>query len=169
MSQKLIDAFSYKQKHGWCCCPRCGSDTMDRVLGRNALSRRVDLSICNVCGGVEAIEDMPRAGGKKLPLENWALFEHPERFLLLHKDYFNFYFTFGSSEGFPFQNSYVIVEAFDRQEAIEMFRKHFPDRTPGIYNYAFDYTESSWGQTESSTRLPCAGVIHLNGRFEAAE
>ena len=41
----------------------------------------------------------------------------------------------------------MIVEAFNKQEAIEMFRKQFPDRTPGIYNYPFDYTESSWRQT----------------------
>lgn len=167
MNQKLIDVFSYKQKHVWCCCPRCGCDRMNRDVARNAVSRRADIMVCDICGGVEAVEDATVI--QPLPVNKWELFEHPERFFQLHKDYFNYYFTFGSSESFPFQNSYLIVEAFDKQHAIEMFRKQFPDRTPGVYNYAFDYTESSWGQTEGHTKLPCAGVIHLNGRFEAAE
>lgn len=34
-----------------------------------------------------------------------------------------FYFTFGTDEGFPYQDTYLIVMATDLKEAIEKFRK----------------------------------------------
>ena len=38
-------------------CPRCGSNTMDSELVRNALSRRANVHICNRCGINEAMCD----------------------------------------------------------------------------------------------------------------
>ena len=163
----LISRFAEKQKHVWCCCPRCGLGHMNKDVSRNALSRRADIMICDICGNIEAIEDIP--GNAKLPLEKWALFEHKERYFLKGKDYRNFYFTFGSWKGFPFQNSYVVVEGFDRLDAVERFRSHFPDKTKGIACYSFDYDETAWRATEMATAWPCAGTLHLNDVFEEAE
>ena len=39
----------------------------------------------------------------------------------------NFYFTFGSWEGMPFQNGYIIVKAKDIKEAGRKFAKWFPN------------------------------------------
>lgn len=167
MNNDLITRFAEKQKHVWCCCPRCGSDSMDKDVSKNALSRRADVMICNICGNVEAIEDMP--GSPKLSMDTWALNEHPERFFLKGKDYFSFYFTFGSWEGFPFNNCYIVVEGFDREDARERYRRRYPDKTPGIACYAFDYDQAAWDQTEMSKAWPCAGVLHLNGAWEVAE
>jgi len=51
-------------------CPRCGSSMMcTDYLFQNALSRRMDIYICDRCGVLEALEDMP--GMKKLPLRKW--------------------------------------------------------------------------------------------------
>ena len=52
-------------------CPRCGHNKMNKDLHHNALSRRVDLYICDSCGTEEAMEDF---GGRKKPLEEWFLF-----------------------------------------------------------------------------------------------
>ena len=38
-------------------CPRCGRNTMDKNLYRNALSRRADVFICSDCGAAEAMAD----------------------------------------------------------------------------------------------------------------
>lgn len=38
-------------------CPRCGRNTMDSNLYRNALSRRADVYICSDCGSAEAMAD----------------------------------------------------------------------------------------------------------------
>ncbi len=171
MYEDLIQHFAEKQKHSWCLCPRCGTDAMKKDIATNALSRRTDVYICDICGNVEAIEDMPEAQGKKLSLEKWELMENPEKFFLKGKDYENFYFTFGSWKGFPFRNAYVVVEAWrmDRNDAVQRFRRKFPDKTPGIACYSFDYNEVEWQATEMSNKLPCAGVLHLNGVFEEAE
>lgn len=52
-------------------CPRCGHIKMEKELGHNALSRRVDLYVCPSCGTEEALEDYT---GKKKPLGEWFLF-----------------------------------------------------------------------------------------------
>ena len=169
VTMDLISRFAEKQKHGWHCCPRCGMDRMNKDAARNALSRRVDIMICDLCGNIEGIEDIP--GNPKLPLEKWALIEHPERFFLKGqgKDYFNNYFTFSSWEGYPFKNAYVIVEAFCVDDAFHRFRLQWPDKNPGTYNFTFSYTEETWRNSEDSRRLPCAGVLRLNDVFEEAE
>ena len=123
--------------------------------------------VCDICGNIEAIEDIP--GNPKLTMEQWALIEHPERFFLKGKDYQRFYFTFGSWKGFPFQNAYVVVEGLDRADAIERFRRHFPDKNKGIACYSFDYDETAWKETVMASAWPCAGVLRLNGLFEEAE
>ena len=65
-----------------------------------------------------------------------------------------FYYTFGSSLQFPFQNGYVIVEAQDIEESHTKFRKRFPDRNEDTLNCAFYYNE------EEFTRLEINGMCH---------
>lgn len=36
-------------------------------------------------------------------------------------------FTFGSWEGYPYQNGYIIIKAYTLQDAIAEFRTHYPD------------------------------------------
>ena len=54
----------------------------------------------------------------------------------------SFYYTFGTSESFPYQKGWVVVKAKDRVQADELFRSKFPDRTPGILNCSSVYPES---------------------------
>lgn len=55
-----------------------------------------------------------------------------------------FYFTFGSWEGYPYQSTYLIVEAESRQEAARLFREKYPDKTPNTVNCADIYNEKEW-------------------------
>lgn len=57
-----------------------------------------------------------------------------------------FYFTFGSDPAFPYQNTYLVVFAGDRSDAIAKFRKKYPDRPghEGTYNTAFTYSQEEW-------------------------
>lgn len=54
------------------------------------------------------------------------------------------YFTFGSDERFPFQNTYVIVFAGSEKEAVRKFRERYPDRTEGTVNCSFWYDWKEW-------------------------
>ncbi len=54
----------------------------------------------------------------------------------------NYYFTFGSSNEFPYQGGYVAVVAENMKQAIELFRKNYPDHNQGILNCADYYNES---------------------------
>jgi len=76
-AKELIEAFS-KRQHEWHYpCPRCGRDVMDEEPARNAMSRRVNVQVCDDCGTLEAFEDMP--GGFQAPLEVWAIMKYPPR------------------------------------------------------------------------------------------
>lgn len=86
--------------------------------------------------------------------ENEALTDSLESLLKEHHAQFGidlkpaepeaFYFTFGTSESFPFQKGYVKVLAENMDQAIDSFRHHFPDRTPGIWNFSDCYTSESF-------------------------
>jgi predicted RNA-binding Zn-ribbon protein involved in translation (DUF1610 family) len=49
-------------------CPRCGENSMDTNVLRNALSRHFDIHICDACGNMEAVL---LSEGKSIPLESW--------------------------------------------------------------------------------------------------
>lgn len=55
-----------------------------------------------------------------------------------------FYFTFGSSSQFPYHGGYLIVKADDRNDAIEKYRKKYPDVNENTVNCAFIYSEKEW-------------------------
>ena len=65
-----IVRFSRRQRDLRFPCPRCGRWAMDADPVRNALSRRVDVYVCDACGLHEALED---AVGEIKPLTSWDI------------------------------------------------------------------------------------------------
>lgn len=56
-----------------------------------------------------------------------------------------FYFTFGSSELYPFQGGWVEITAPNRREALRVFKKHFPNREgSNCYNAADCYDSDTF-------------------------
>lgn len=56
MIRRLLD-LKAAQVHGeYTLCPRCGRDTMNPELSRNALSRQADIMVCERCGYDEAMQ-----------------------------------------------------------------------------------------------------------------
>ena len=70
-----IVRFARKQREFNFPCPRCGHWTMDEDPIRNALSRRVNVYICNSCGTAEAMEDY---FGEQKRLSEWEIALHDE-------------------------------------------------------------------------------------------
>lgn len=57
----------------------------------------------------------------------------------------NFYFTFGSHEGYPFQNGYIIVRANNKREAGLKFAAKYPNPyRDGVLNCSFYYSAAQW-------------------------
>ena len=54
IEKKLADLKAAQENGTYTCCPRCGRDTMDKELYRNALSRAADIMVCSGCGMDEA-------------------------------------------------------------------------------------------------------------------
>lgn len=54
-------------------CPRCGQNSMNDSLYKNALSRKVEVYICDSCGMEEAIIEAFFKEDPK-PLTKWSLF-----------------------------------------------------------------------------------------------
>lgn len=73
----MIRNWSDIQKAGFVLpCPRCGKNVMKEKLHENALSRRVDIYICDRCGTEEALEDVRYSMSDaveffKKPLDEW--------------------------------------------------------------------------------------------------
>lgn len=55
-----------------------------------------------------------------------------------------YYFTFGTSEQFPFCGGWVEVIAPDRSAAVKTFRSKYPDIHKGIVNCSDIYTEEEF-------------------------
>ena len=55
-----------------------------------------------------------------------------------------YYFSFGSSEFFPYQFGFVTIYASDLKEAIDLYRRKYPDRpgNEGTVNCSFMYHEA---------------------------
>ncbi len=70
---RLLDLQAQQESGDLMYCPRCGRESMDSVLLRNAMSRHADLHICSDCGTAEAMLDMMQ---NPLPLEQWAAFNN---------------------------------------------------------------------------------------------
>ena len=76
-AKALIERFAEKQRGEDYPCPRCGRPVMASDPVRNALSRRAAVYVCDECGMIEALEDMP--GTFKLPLSVWSIAKEPAR------------------------------------------------------------------------------------------
>ncbi len=60
---------------------------------------------------------------------------------------YNFYFTFGDAECYPFKDEYVIVVAGNLNEAIKKFKEHYPHPVDsGVLNCVDFLTEQAWKQ-----------------------
>lgn len=60
-----------------------------------------------------------------------------------------YYFTFGSSEQFPYQNTYLVIIASDQSDALKTFREKFPDVGAGKDNYTFCFSEEEWWEKQA--------------------
>ena len=56
----------------------------------------------------------------------------------------NYYFTFGSWEKFPYQNTYIIVRAIDRVDATATYRNKYPDINKDTVCCSDIYSEDEW-------------------------
>lgn len=81
-----------------------------------------------------------------------------------------FYFTFGSSLNFPYQNGYVIVWAKNLNEATEIFEAKYPNKRQNCLNCSFYYTEEQWKKQYEKTGLienyPCFEVLSKTSLHE---
>ena len=64
-----------------------------------------------------------------------------------------YYFTFGNSEQFPFQNAYLTIDATTEAAAIQEFRSHFPDIHSNTINCSFVYNQGEWDAVKNKSRL----------------
>lgn len=55
-----------------------------------------------------------------------------------------YYFTFGSWEKFPYQNTYLVVVASSYGDAVKSFRERHPDINQGCMNCSDCYSEKQW-------------------------
>lgn len=55
-----------------------------------------------------------------------------------------FYFTYGTDKNFPFQGGWTEIHAADRNQAVALFRREHPDRSPGLVNCSSIYTEKQF-------------------------
>lgn len=68
----------------------------------------------------------------------------------------SYYFTFGSDPLYPYQNTYLIVKARNKKEAIQKFRARHKDRVEGsnTYNAAFCYGSEQWEGSDNQRYYP---------------
>ena len=55
-----------------------------------------------------------------------------------------FFFTFGAAEQFLYHGGYLIVRARNQTEAVQIFRRSYPDINESTINCAFIYNEWGW-------------------------
>lgn len=179
--EDIIKRFGKIQRKGNFLCPRCGLDQMNKRAFWNAQSRRTNLRICTHCQGTEELEDSATTETNKMPVGQWRIMTSPEEFFRKDRDYETFIVTFGDKECFPFQNSYIKIHAFGREDARKKFRDNFPDAHDGVYNYSIMYRLDEW-LAEADVYLQTfhrldewldlqtfQGLIRLNGLFEPAK
>jgi predicted RNA-binding Zn-ribbon protein involved in translation (DUF1610 family) len=114
-------------------CPRCGKDSMNRSVLRNALSRHADIFVCDSCGGQEAMLDFMQ---NPLPLDQWACFL-PER---------------------P-QPDFKDISGAEAWERIEKEQLSF---LVGLYRrWLEDPSRDDFGAYRAEAHRHCAGLTHL--------
>ena len=71
LKEALLDLKARQLTGEHMACPRCGKDSLNPSIHRNAASRHADIYVCDDCGTAEALLDMMRS---PLPLAQWACF-----------------------------------------------------------------------------------------------
>lgn len=74
-----------------------------------------------------------------------------------------FYFTFGTSQQFPYRGGWIEVHAPDYHAAVKTFRKKFPDINEGIVNCSDIYTATQFEKSEmidGNLGAFCHEVLH---------
>lgn len=77
-----------------------------------------------------------------------------------------FFYTFGTSESFPFQKGWIEVHAMTLEESNGLFRHHFPDKTPGILNCSSIYAKETFRNLSDAWPADwqiCHGQIDATG------
>lgn len=72
LEQTLLDLKTRQLNGEHMACPRCGQETMNPSIHRNAMSRHADIYVCDDCGTCEA---MLVVMCNPLPLPQWACFK----------------------------------------------------------------------------------------------
>lgn len=58
-----------------------------------------------------------------------------------------YYFTYGIDEGYPYKGGWTEVRAPSRGAATTLFRVYHPDRSEGLLNCAWVYTQEEFEKT----------------------
>lgn len=60
-----------------------------------------------------------------------------------------YYFTFGNSEQSPLQNTYLVIIASDRRDALQTFTEKYPNASTGKNTYALCLSEEEWWKKQA--------------------
>jgi len=71
-----------------------------------------------------------------------------------------YYFTFGTSEQFPFKKGFVVVIADNKNRAVEIFNAHYPPVHKDIINCAFVYDEEAFKETNMFKEYSDWNICH---------
>lgn len=78
-----------------------------------------------------------------------------------------YYFTYGTSEQYPFRGGWTLVYAPDINAATMVFRAYHPDVTEGILNCADYYPAEHFEKSEAYTNGNLGGGLHeIIGAFK---
>ena len=79
----------------------------------------------------------------------------------------SFYFTFGTSEDFPFQNGYIIIYATDISIANQEFNRLYPnEKNPDLLNCSEVYSKEDWNKLELfKGKEPLAEIVAFEFGF----
>lgn len=81
-----------------------------------------------------------------------------------------FYFTYGSDERFPFQNGWTEVHAENIEQAKTLFRAVHLDRTPGLLNCSWVYSQDTFEKSKCFKNGNFGAHCHeVIGRFASPE
>lgn len=73
-----------------------------------------------------------------------------------------FYITFGNDTTFPFQNTYIIIEANNETEMQDVYQILYPDKNTNCLNYSFAYTQTEWDNGVYRHYTQPEVIIHYN-------
>jgi len=71
-----------------------------------------------------------------------------------------YYFTFGTSELFPFKKGYIIVVADNENRAIKIFNAHYLPVHDDVVNCSFIYSEEEFIKTNMFEDYPDWDICH---------